>query len=141
MTKFTPYYAQSNSQVEATNKVIKENIAKVVKNNPRMWYEILPEILWAYRTLKRTSTGTSLYALTYGHEAVSPIDIKIYSLRVMKQNNLTMDTYQTAMALELKDIDKERIKALNNIVVQKKIVAKGYNKTSKRKSFDEQNLV
>ena len=32
----TPYYAQSNGQAKVTNKVIKENIAKVIKNNPRI---------------------------------------------------------------------------------------------------------
>ena len=52
-----------------------------------------------------------------------------------------MDTYQTAMTLELEDIDEERIKALNNITAQKKIVAKGYNKTIKHWSFDEGDLV
>ena len=56
MAKSTPYYAQSNGQAEATNKVIKENMAKVIKNNPRIWYEILLEIPWAYRILERTST-------------------------------------------------------------------------------------
>ena len=32
MTKFTPYYAQSNDQAKATNKVIKENMAKMIKD-------------------------------------------------------------------------------------------------------------
>ena len=47
----------------------------------------------------------------------------------MRQNQLTMDAYQTAMALELKNIDEIRITALNNFIAQKKKVAKGYNKT------------
>ena len=101
MAKYTPYYAQSNGQVEETTKVIKENMAKVIKNNPRIQHEILPEVLWAYRTSKRTGTVISPYALTFGHETVLPIEIKINSLRVLKQNHLTMDNYQTAMALEL----------------------------------------
>ena len=86
MTKSIPYYAQPNGQAEATNKVIKENMAKMTKNNPRMLHEILPEVLWAYRTSKRTSTGASPYPLICGHEAILPIEIKVNSLRVMKQN-------------------------------------------------------
>ena len=77
MVKSTPYYAQSNGQEEATNKVIKENMANVIKNNHRIWHEILPEVLWAYRTLKRTSTGVSPYALIFGHEAVLTVEIKL----------------------------------------------------------------
>ena len=52
-----------------------------------------------------------------------------------------MDAYQTAMALELEDIDENRITALNNFISQKKKVAKGYNKTVKHRSFDEEDLV
>ena len=106
-----------------------------------MWYEILQEVLWAYKTSKRTSTGTSPNTLTYGYDAVLAIEIKVNSLRVMKQNHLTMDAYQTAMALELEDIDEERVITLNNIISQKKIIARGYNKTVKHRSFDEGDLV
>ena len=52
-----------------------------------------------------------------------------------------MDAYQKTMALELKDIDEERIKALNNIIAQKKMIAKWYNKSVKHRSFDEGDLV
>ena len=113
----------------------------MVKNNSRMWHAILLEVLWAYRTSKRTNTGTSPYALTYGYEAILPIEIKVNSLRVMKQNKSTMDVYQTAMALELEDIDEERVTALNNIIAQKKIITRGYNKAVKHRSFDEGVLV
>ena len=46
-TKLAPYYAQSNKQAESTNKVIKENLRKVITNNPRVWHELLPKVLWA----------------------------------------------------------------------------------------------
>ena len=52
-----------------------------------------------------------------------------------------MNAYQTAMTLELEDIDEERVRALNNIIVQKKIVAKRYNKKVKPRTFDEGDLV
>ena len=106
-----------------------------------MWHEILPEVLWAYRTSKRTSTRTSPYALTYVHEVVLPIEIKVGSLREIKQNQLTIDAYKTVMDLELEEIDEERVTALNNIIAQKKRIAIGYNKTVKHRSFDEGDLV
>ena len=116
-------------------------MANVIKNNPRLWHEILSEVLWAYRTSKKTSTRISPYAFTFGHEAVLPMKIKVNSLRVMKQNYLTLDAYQTVMSLELEDTDEERVRVLNNILVQKRIAAKGYNKKVKHRTFDEGDLV
>ena len=78
----TPYYAQSNGQVEAVNKQIKKGIQKAIENNPREWHNILLDVLWAYRTSKRSSTGTTPYALVYGHDAVLPVEIGVKSLRV-----------------------------------------------------------
>ena len=52
-----------------------------------------------------------------------------------------MDAYQTTMALELEEIDEERVTTLNNIIAQKKKIAKGYNKTIRHRSFDEVDLV
>ena len=52
-----------------------------------------------------------------------------------------MDAYQSFIFLEIENIDEERVKALNNIIVQKKIIAKGYNKKVKHRSFDEGDLV
>ena len=97
----------------------------------------MPIVLSAYKTKKRTSTRTSPYALTYGHEAVLPIKIKVNSLLVMKQNHLIMDAYQTTMVLELEDIDEERVTTLNNILDQQKIIVRGNNEIIKHRSFDE----
>jgi hypothetical protein len=41
----TPYYAQANGQAKSTNKIIKNNIRKVVDNNHICWDELLSEIL------------------------------------------------------------------------------------------------
>lgn len=32
----TPYYAQANGQAEVTNKILKWNITKIVKENPKV---------------------------------------------------------------------------------------------------------
>ena len=105
----TPYYAQSNGQVEAVNKQIKKGIQKAIENNPREWHNILLDVLWAYRTSKRSSTGTTPYALVYGHDAVLPVEIGVKSLRVKNQNDLTNCQYQQAMNMELEYIDEHRI--------------------------------
>ncbi|XP_021809645.1 uncharacterized protein LOC110753106 [Prunus avium] len=72
----TPYYPQSNGQAEASNKVIKGILEKMIEEKPRAWHDLLPEALWAYRISKRSATDTSPYALTYGHDAIVPMELK-----------------------------------------------------------------
>ncbi|XP_060669130.1 uncharacterized protein LOC132800141 [Ziziphus jujuba] len=54
LTHLTPYFAQANSQAEATNKVLKGILEKMVDENPRNWHNLLYETLRAYWTSKRS---------------------------------------------------------------------------------------
>ena len=91
----------------------------MLKDNPRDWPRILSETLWAYRTSKREATGTSPFALTYGHDAILPIEVSVPSLRLARQNSLTPEQFSEAMLMELEEVDEERFKALTSILAQK----------------------
>ena len=93
IVNLTPYYAQANGQAESTNKILKTNIQKMVDHNPRVWHELLSEVLWAYKASKRTSTGTTPFTLTYGHEAVLPMEIEVRSLRIARQSDIDINEY------------------------------------------------
>ena len=93
LIKSTPFYAQANGQVEASNKVLIRILKKMLKENPKDWYRILSKTLWAYRTSKRSSTGVSPFSLTYGQDAVLPREVLVPSLKVSKQNGLTPQEY------------------------------------------------
>ncbi|KAK2416116.1 protein NYNRIN [Trifolium repens] len=71
----TPYYAQANGQVEAANKIIINLIKKTQK--PRNWHKTLDQVLWACRNSPKESTSTTPFRLTYGHDAVLPIEIHL----------------------------------------------------------------
>ena len=45
------------------------------------WPEELPNVLWAYRTTMRTLVGETPFNLTYGTEAVIPIEVGLTSLK------------------------------------------------------------
>ena len=45
------------------------------------WLEELSSVLSAYRTTARTLTGETLFRLTYGTEAVIPIEVGVASIR------------------------------------------------------------
>ncbi|XP_019229964.1 PREDICTED: uncharacterized protein LOC109210936 [Nicotiana attenuata] len=66
---------KANGQAEATNKVIINNLKKRLEESNGKWPEVLPGILWAYRTIAKTSTGKTPFSLVYGTEALIPIEI------------------------------------------------------------------
>ena len=76
-----------NGAVEAANKNLKKIIAKTTETY-RDWHEKLPFALHAYRTGIRTSTRATPYSLVYGIEVVLPIEVKIPSLRVLREVKL-----------------------------------------------------
>ncbi|XP_062013819.1 uncharacterized protein LOC133730203 [Rosa rugosa] len=141
LTHSAPYYAQANGQAEASNKGIINILKKMVQENPIDWHNLLSETLWAFRTSKRTATGTTPFALTYGHDAMLPVEVKLKSLRFAAQNEMVADDYTQAMIQELEELDQERMDAYNRMEAQKKAVARAYNKRVKSKSFAEEDLV
>ncbi|XP_060668102.1 uncharacterized protein LOC132799678 [Ziziphus jujuba] len=72
----TLYFTQANGQAKAKNKVLKGIIEKMVDDNPKNWHNLLVETLWAYRTSKKFSTGTTPFVLTYGHDIVLSLETK-----------------------------------------------------------------
>ena len=133
----TPYYAQSNGQAEASNKVILGILRKMLELNPRVWHQELYHTLWAYRTSKRGPTDTTPYALMYGHDAVLPLEINIASLRVQEQHQLLGEDYVQAMWQELEDLDEHRVAAFNNLVLEKQRIARSYDKITRGQSYAE----
>lgn len=114
---------------------------KTIQEKPRSWHQILPQILWENNISKRTNTGISLYTLIYGHDAIVPMKIVVPSMRIAFQERLTMEEFNEAMILELKNIDEARLKALDIMKANKQKIAKAYNKKSKKKYFEEGELV
>ncbi|CAL9018935.1 unnamed protein product, partial [Prunus brigantina] len=104
-------------------------------------HELLPEALWAYRVSKRLAIGTSPYALTYGHDAIVPMELKVRSLRVTERPGQEEKDYAQAMAQELEDLEQSRLDAYNLMQAQKQIAARAYNRKVKQKTFAEGDLV
>ena len=70
----TPAYPQGNGQAEAVNKVILSELKKRLDDAKGEWVEELPYVLWTYRTMPRRSTGNTPFSMTYGVEAVIPLE-------------------------------------------------------------------
>ena len=68
------------------------------------------------------------YALTYGHDAILPMEITIQSIRIAQKHNLVGEEYSQAMLLELEGLDSNKINTLNKLLAGKETVARAYNK-------------
>ena len=77
----TPAYPQGNGQAEAVNKVIVSGLKKRLDDAKGRWVEELLYVLWTYRITPRRSTGETPFSMSYGAEAVIPIEVGFSTLR------------------------------------------------------------
>ena len=74
-------HPQANGQTEVMNRTLLRIIKAKLDEAKGAWPEELPNVLWAYRTTTRTSTGETPFRLTYETEAVIPVEIGAASTR------------------------------------------------------------
>ena len=85
----------------------------MLEDNPRDWHIILSDTLWAYRTSK------SPYSLTYGQNAMLPMEVVVPSLRVSRHNGNNPQEYSETMMIELEALDGKLLQTLDHIMIQK----------------------
>lgn len=71
---------QADSQAESINKIVMALLKKRLEEYKSLSVDELLGVLWAYPITSKTSIGEAPFALTYGSEAVSPIEVEIRSL-------------------------------------------------------------
>jgi transposase InsO family protein len=76
----SPYYDQANGQADSSNKTLIKLIKKKIKENPKMWHEVLLEALWVHRISKHSATKVTPFMLVYRQEAVLPMEINLDAL-------------------------------------------------------------
>ena len=67
-------YPQGNGQAEAFNKVIVNGLKKRLDNVKGKWVEELPHVFWTYQTTPHRSIRETSFSMTYGVEAVNPLE-------------------------------------------------------------------
>ena len=105
----TPAYPQGNGQAEAVNKVIVNGLKKRLHDAKGKWVEELPHVLWTYRTTPRRSTGETPFSMTYGAEAVIPLETGFPTLRT---NAFTSDDNDGLLEKSLDLIEERRENAM-----------------------------
>jgi hypothetical protein len=68
LLNLSPYYAQTNRQVESSNRMLISLIKKKIYDHPKHWHKILSEALWAHRISKHCATKVSPFELVKGRK-------------------------------------------------------------------------
>nr|GEY88813.1 hypothetical protein [Tanacetum cinerariifolium] len=71
----------SNGLVERANRSLGEGIKARLGEGNKNWVEELLHVLWAHRTMNKSSHGDTPFSLTYGTEAVIPAEIEMPTYR------------------------------------------------------------
>ena len=103
-----------------------------------MWLEELPNVLWAYRTTSRTPIGETPFKLTYGIEAVIPIEVEVTSMRRKAFNKESNDNQ---LRVNLDYLDEVRDEASQNMARYQQKMAEYYNKRVKLKRLNIEDLI
>lgn len=129
-------HPQSNGQAEVTNRTILWDLKTRLEKEKGIWADELPNVLWAYHTTPRDSTGETPFKLSFGMEAVVPVEVLNESGR-MKANQLDVST--TNAELDLLDGVRER--SAMRMMAYKRRAAKYFNRRVKPRAFQPGDLV
>nr|GEV49631.1 hypothetical protein [Tanacetum cinerariifolium] len=74
-------HSETNGLVERANRSLGEEIKARLDERSKNWIEELPYVLWAHRTMIKSSNEDTPFSLTYGMEEVILIEIGMPTLR------------------------------------------------------------
>ncbi|XP_070028889.1 uncharacterized protein [Nicotiana sylvestris] len=124
----TPYHPTANGQAESSNKVILNILKKKLEEAKGLWPELLPEVLWAYRTILKTSTGETPYSLVYETDAVIPVEVGEPSLGYSNESGPINDESRLQ---DMDEVKERRDMTHIRMVAQKQQVERHHNKKAK----------
>ena len=120
----TPAYPQGNGQAESVNKVIVSGLKKRLDDAKGRWVEKLPHVLWMYRITPRRSTGETSFSMTYGSEAVIPLEAGFPRL---KTSFFCPSSNDELLEKCLDLIEERREKAMVQLAYYKQKLNQGYD--------------
>ncbi|XP_075665451.1 uncharacterized protein LOC142635123 [Castanea sativa] len=133
------YQHQANRAIKATNKNMKNILAKMVVTY-KDWVGKLPFALWDYRTSIHASTRATPYSLVYGSEVILHVKVEIQSLRVLVETKVLEEDWAKARYEQLAFIDGKRARAQYHAQGYQKRIARAFNKKVKLRNLKRKGL-
>ncbi|GJX26741.1 reverse transcriptase domain-containing protein [Tanacetum coccineum] len=110
--------------MERANCSLREGIKARLGKENKNWVEEVTHVLWAHRTIIKTSNEHTLFSLTYDIKAVIPVEIRMPSLRCAKIDQAVNDE---ALLRNLDVLEEEREKAAIHEAKSEEKMEKFYN--------------
>ena len=133
-----PAHPQSNGQAEVTIRTLKAALKTKLENLKGKLVEYLPEVLWAYRTTRKSTTQETPFALAFGIEDVAPVEVGLKSPRVEFTNN---EHNEQILRLNLDLLEEKREQVLKRVEDYHRKTAKYYDRRVRPRSFKPGDLV
>ena len=131
-------YPQGNGQAEASNKVIVNGLKKRLDDAKGRWVKELPHVLWAYRTTPRCSTGETPFAMTYGAEAVIPLEANFPTLIT---SSFSPSSNDDMLGESLDLVEERRERAMIHLAYYHQKLKRDYDANVKLRPLATGNLV
>nr|GEY56904.1 reverse transcriptase domain-containing protein [Tanacetum cinerariifolium] len=84
-------HPQANGLVERANRSLCEGIKARLDKRRKNWLEEISHVLWAHRTMIKSSNGETPFSLMYGAKAVIPVEIGMPTLRTTEVDVIKND--------------------------------------------------
>ncbi|XP_074342208.1 uncharacterized protein LOC141679668 [Apium graveolens] len=111
--------------MEAVNKIIKHTLKTKLEERKGNWPEELPKVMWSYKTTPRSTTGETPFMLTYGYEAMVPVEVSTGSLR---RDRYTEEDAEVNQMLHLDLLEEARENSQLRFAAYQQRAARYYNK-------------
>ena len=134
----SPAHPQSNGQEEVTIRTLKAALKTKLEDLKGNWVEYLPEVLWAYRTTRKSATQETPFALAFGTKAVAPVEIGLKSLRI---ELASVEHNEEALHLNLDLLNENRDQVLKRTADYQRKTARYYDQKVKPRSYKPGDLV
>ena len=134
----SPAHQQSNGQAEVTIRTLKAALKTKLDDLKGKWVEYLPEVLWAYKTTRKSATQETPFALAFGTEAVAPVEIGLKSPMI---ELASVEHNEEALRLNLDLLDEKRDQVLKRMEDYQRNTTRYYNQKVKPMSYKSGDLV
>ena len=118
--------------------MILDGVKKKLEEPKGKWVEELPSVMWTHRTMKRRSTGETPFALTYGVEAVIPLEI---GLPMTWTTEFDVEENEENLRKDLNLLEERRDMATIRLTSYQQQIKRGYDKNIRPRSFQVGDLV
>ncbi|GJU13964.1 reverse transcriptase domain-containing protein [Tanacetum coccineum] len=131
-------HPQTNGLVERSKKSLRERIKARLNERSKDWMGELSHVLWARRTMIKSSNEETPFSLTYNTEAVIPAEIGMPTLRTMEIDLIKNDE---ALEINLDLIEEKREQAVFQKANSKAKMEMYYNSKVSGTSFKPRDMV